>query len=29
VFLSQDRGQSWEPHPLPEGATQVYALAYG
>lgn len=29
VFLSHDAGQSWSPHPLPEGADQVYALAYG
>jgi photosystem II stability/assembly factor-like uncharacterized protein len=29
VFLSHDSGQSWTPLPLPEGADQVYALAYG
>lgn len=29
VFVSHDRGQRWSPHPLPEGATQVYAMAYG
>ena len=29
VFGSHDGGQTWSPHPLPEGATQVYALACG
>jgi photosystem II stability/assembly factor-like uncharacterized protein len=28
VFASQDGGNTWEAHPLPEGATQVYALAF-
>jgi photosystem II stability/assembly factor-like uncharacterized protein len=27
VFASQDSGNTWSAHPLPEGATQVYALA--
>jgi photosystem II stability/assembly factor-like uncharacterized protein len=27
VFASQDGGQTWSTHPLPAGATQVYALA--
>jgi photosystem II stability/assembly factor-like uncharacterized protein len=27
VFASQDGGQAWSVHPLPDGATQVYALA--
>jgi photosystem II stability/assembly factor-like uncharacterized protein len=29
VFASQDGGQTWSMHNLPEGATQVYALACG
>jgi photosystem II stability/assembly factor-like uncharacterized protein len=29
VFASQDGGQTWSAHPLPEGAAQVYALACG
>ena len=29
VFGSLDRGESWNAYPLPEGATQVYALACG
>ena len=29
AFISHDAGQSWESHPLPEGASQVYALAFG
>lgn len=29
VFGSDDGGDTWEPHPLPQGATQVYALACG
>ena len=29
VFGSLDRGESWNTYPLPEGATQVYALACG
>jgi photosystem II stability/assembly factor-like uncharacterized protein len=29
VFGSHDGGQTWSAHPLPEGATQVYALACG
>jgi photosystem II stability/assembly factor-like uncharacterized protein len=29
VFASQDGGQTWSAHALPEGATQVYALACG
>jgi len=29
VFASEDGGQSWIPRPLPEGATQIYALACG
>jgi photosystem II stability/assembly factor-like uncharacterized protein len=29
VFGSHDGGQTWSVHPLPEGATQVYALACG
>jgi photosystem II stability/assembly factor-like uncharacterized protein len=29
VFCSRDRGATWRAHPLPEGATQVYALAVG
>jgi photosystem II stability/assembly factor-like uncharacterized protein len=29
VFASDDGGQTWTSHPLPEGATQVYALACG
>jgi photosystem II stability/assembly factor-like uncharacterized protein len=29
VFASHDSGQTWSAHPLPEGATQVYALACG
>lgn len=29
VFGSQDGGQSWNSHVLPEGASQVYALACG
>ena len=27
VFGSQDNGTTWNAYPLPEGATQVYALA--
>ena len=27
VFASHDCGQKWAPRPLPEGATQVYAMA--
>ena len=27
VFASEDGGQSWAERPLPEGATQVYAMA--
>ncbi len=26
VFASEDSGQSWAARPLPEGATQVYAM---
>jgi hypothetical protein len=26
VFGSEDAGQSWTARPLPEGATQVYAM---
>jgi photosystem II stability/assembly factor-like uncharacterized protein len=26
VFASEDAGQSWSARPLPEGATQVYAM---
>jgi photosystem II stability/assembly factor-like uncharacterized protein len=26
VFASEDSGQSWAERPLPEGATQVYAM---
>jgi photosystem II stability/assembly factor-like uncharacterized protein len=26
VFASDDAGQSWSARPLPEGATQVYAM---
>ena len=29
VFGSTDGGETWETHPLPEGATQIYALACG
>ncbi|MFQ6028498.1 MAG: WD40/YVTN/BNR-like repeat-containing protein, partial [Dehalococcoidia bacterium] len=29
IWGSQDGGQNWSDHPLPEGATQVYALACG
>ena len=29
VWGSRDGGQSWSDHPLPEGASQVYALASG
>ena len=29
VFYSRDKGISWKAHPLPEGASQVYALAVG
>ena len=29
VWGSHDGGQTWSAHPLPEGATQVYALACG
>jgi photosystem II stability/assembly factor-like uncharacterized protein len=29
VFGSRDGGQTWHAHPLPEGASQVYALACG
>jgi photosystem II stability/assembly factor-like uncharacterized protein len=29
VFVSVDRGGTWSPRPLPAGADQVYALAYG
>ncbi|MCH8280277.1 MAG: hypothetical protein IIC96_06300 [Chloroflexi bacterium] len=29
VFGSHDGGENWSDHPLPEGATQVYALACG
>jgi photosystem II stability/assembly factor-like uncharacterized protein len=29
VFASEDGGQSWAERPLPEGATQVYAMACG
>ena len=29
VFASPDGGQTWSAHPLPDGATQVYALACG
>lgn len=29
VFASQDGGRSWIARPLPEGATQIYALACG
>ena len=29
VFGSQDRGQTWNSHPLPEGVSQVYSLACG
>lgn len=29
VFSSPDRGASWRTNPLPEGASQVYALAVG
>ncbi len=29
VFGSGDGGETWSTHPLPEGATQVYALACG
>ena len=29
VFDSQDGGKTWSAHPLPEGATQIYALARG
>jgi photosystem II stability/assembly factor-like uncharacterized protein len=28
VFASEDGGQSWAERPLPEGATQVYAMGY-
>ena len=27
VFVSDDSGASWAERPLPEGATQVYAMA--
>ena len=26
VFASEDGGQSWTARPLPDGATQVYAM---
>ena len=29
VWGSHDGGQTWSGHPLPEGATQVYAMACG
>ena len=29
VFCSRDRGAAWRAHPLPDGASQVYALAVG
>ena len=29
VFGSADGGETWEPNPLPQGATQIYALACG
>jgi hypothetical protein len=29
VFASPDGGTTWQSHPLPEGATQIYALACG
>lgn len=29
VFASQDGGQTWSAHPMPDDATQIYALAYG
>ncbi len=29
VLCSRDRGVTWQAHPLPEGATQVYSLAVG
>jgi photosystem II stability/assembly factor-like uncharacterized protein len=29
VFYSRDTGGTWQAHPLPEGATQVYTLAVG
>ena len=29
VFGSQDSGETWSAHPMPEGATQVYTLACG
>ena len=29
VFYSRDKGDTWQAHPLPEGASQVYALAVG
>ena len=29
VFASRDGGETWSAHPLPEDATQVYALACG
>jgi photosystem II stability/assembly factor-like uncharacterized protein len=29
VFASEDGGQSWAERPLPDGATQVYAMACG
>ncbi len=29
VWASQDSGQNWSSHPLPEGATQVYSMACG
>ena len=29
VFASTDGGQSWAARPLPDGATQVYAMGCG
>ena len=29
VFASQDGGDTWKARPLPDGATQIYALACG
>jgi Sortilin, neurotensin receptor 3, len=29
LWRSRDRGATWQAHPLPSGATQVYALALG
>ena len=28
VYVSEDAGNTWQERPLPEGATQVYALAW-